>query len=157
MATAPSRIWTRDAVNPWPVTVLWACAFVFTVIEVTNVTFGAFHLSFKQMWLPPLLIAALIILRRFSLTLAFMPHLNVGMFLVLGWALLSALEWHTALGALPPGAKLVNGLFMSITPRTAGFNSVDYSQASDAGNFFTILLMVIGGSPGSTAGRTTTS
>lgn len=91
MATAPSRIWTRDAVNPWPVTVLWACAFVFTVIEVTNVTFGAFHLSFKQMWLPPLLIAALIILRRFSLTLAFMPHLNVGMFLVLGWALLSAL------------------------------------------------------------------
>ena len=47
---------------------------------------------------------------------------------------------------------------MSITPRTAGFNSIDYGQATDSTNFLTILLMFIGGSPGSTAGgvKTTT-
>lgn len=90
LATPPSRTWTRDALHPWPATVLWSCAFVFTVIEVSNATFGAFNMSFKQMWLPPLVIAALLILRRFSLTLALLPQLNAGMFLTLAWALMSA-------------------------------------------------------------------
>lgn len=47
---------------------------------------------------------------------------------------------------------------LSITPRTAGFNSIDYGMATDRTNFLTILLMSIGGSPGSTAGgiKTTT-
>ncbi|MGH7504030.1 MAG: potassium transporter TrkG, partial [Longimicrobiales bacterium] len=62
------------------------------------------------------------------------------------------------LAQLPLGAKLWNALFLSVTPRTAGFNSIDYGQATDATNFFTTLLMSIGGSPGSTAGglKTTT-
>jgi trk system potassium uptake protein TrkH len=41
---------------------------------------------------------------------------------------------------------------MSVTPRTAGFNTVDYGQAANSTNFLTILLMSIGGAPGSTAG-----
>jgi trk system potassium uptake protein TrkH len=47
---------------------------------------------------------------------------------------------------------------MSVTPRTAGFNTIDYGEATDATNFFTVLLMSVGGSPGSTAGglKTTT-
>ncbi|MDW8263493.1 MAG: potassium transporter TrkG, partial [Phycisphaerales bacterium] len=49
-------------------------------------------------------------------------------------------------------SKCTNALFMSVTPRTAGFNSIDYSQASTSTNFLTILLMFIGGAPGSTAG-----
>src|SRR5690606_12060303 len=51
-----------------------------------------------------------------------------------------------------------NGFFMSATARTAGFNSVDYATLTAESSFFTILLMMVGGSPGSTAGglKTTT-
>ena len=75
-----------------------------------------------------------------------------------GWVLYSIFEWHLTLAGLPPGHRLVNSLFLSITPRTAGFNAIDYSRASDPTNFLTVLLMSIGGSPGSTAGglKTTT-
>ncbi|MCR5557766.1 MAG: Trk family potassium uptake protein, partial [Butyrivibrio sp.] len=46
----------------------------------------------------------------------------------------------------------------SITPRTAGFNTADLTHMSDSGKAVTMLLMLIGGSPGSTAGgmKTTT-
>jgi trk system potassium uptake protein TrkH len=75
-----------------------------------------------------------------------------------GWVLLIIFEWQVSLRELPPLARAVNALFMSITPRTAGFNNVDYTQVSDPGNFLTVILMAIGGSPGSTAGglKTTT-
>ncbi len=69
-----------------------------------------------------------------------------------------AFEWNVTLRGLPGPLRLVNAFFMSATARTAGFNSIDYSHASDSTNFLTILLMGIGGSPGSTAGgiKTTT-
>lgn len=56
------------------------------------------------------------------------------------------------------GEKLWASLFQAITPRTAGFNTVDYSSMSEASKAVTIILMLIGGSPGSTAGgmKTTT-
>lgn len=56
------------------------------------------------------------------------------------------------------GDKLLNSLFASVTTRTAGFNSIATSEMTTAGKFLTILLMFIGGSPGSTAGglKTTT-
>ncbi len=75
-----------------------------------------------------------------------------------GWMLFTLFEWHVTLGEMPVGLKLVNGLFLSVTARTAGFNSVDYAAAASNSNFLTILLMSIGGSPGSTAGglKTTT-
>lgn len=49
-------------------------------------------------------------------------------------------------------------LFQAITPRTAGFNTVDLNKLSDTGKAIMIILMLIGGSPGSTAGgmKTTT-
>lgn len=54
--------------------------------------------------------------------------------------------------------RIVNSIFQSITPRTAGYNSVDMTALSDSTIFLTIVLMIIGGSPGSTAGgiKTTT-
>lgn len=78
--------------------------------------------------------------------------------ILIGWLLLAVFEWSVSLRALPPWAKAVNALFMSVMPRTAGFNAVDYAQVSHPGNFLTVLLMAIGGSPGSTAGgmKTTT-
>ena len=48
--------------------------------------------------------------------------------------------------------RVLLSLFQSVTPRTAGFNTFDYSQMSESGWFITILLMMVGGAPGSTAG-----
>lgn len=75
-----------------------------------------------------------------------------------GWILYTSVEWTVTLAALPSWAKVVNGLFMSVTARTAGFNTIDYARASDGANFLTVLLMFMGGSPGSMAGgiKTTT-
>ena len=62
--------------------------------------------------------------------------------------------------ALPPSAKgkLLAGFFLSITSRTAGFNTVDMAQLTNAALLVVVFLMAIGGSPGSTAGgvKTTT-
>ena len=60
--------------------------------------------------------------------------------------------------ALPLGVRVQAALFQSVTPRTAGFNTVDLPAMSGASLGVMILLMLIGGSPGSTAGgmKTTT-
>lgn len=75
-----------------------------------------------------------------------------------GWLGYAVLEWTVELAALPTPDRLVNALFASVTARTAGFNTIDYGAATSTTNFFTILLMTVGGSPGSTAGglKTTT-
>lgn len=59
---------------------------------------------------------------------------------------------------LPFGERLLSSLFQSVTPRTAGFNTADLTAISQAGQTIMIILMLIGGSPGSTAGgmKTTT-
>ena len=59
---------------------------------------------------------------------------------------------------LPLGERIQAALFQSVTPRTAGFNTVNLSAMSGASQGVMILLMLIGGSPGSTAGgmKTTT-
>ncbi len=56
------------------------------------------------------------------------------------------------------GEKMLAALFSSVTPRTAGFNTVDTAALSPFGRLLTVILMFIGGSPGSTAGgiKTTT-
>ncbi|MDD2957626.1 MAG: potassium transporter TrkG [Lachnospiraceae bacterium] len=60
--------------------------------------------------------------------------------------------------SLPEESRLWASLFQSVTPRTAGFNTVDYNSVSGVGKIITMGLMLIGGSPGSTAGgmKTTT-
>lgn len=78
--------------------------------------------------------------------------------LIFPWPMFAFFEWHGALADLAIGNKIINALFISVTARTAGFNSIDYELASDSTNFLTVILMTIGGSPGSTAGgiKTTT-
>ncbi len=53
---------------------------------------------------------------------------------------------------LPMTERVLASLFQSITPRTAGFNVEDMSVMTEPGQALTIILMLIGGSPGSTAG-----
>lgn len=64
------------------------------------------------------------------------------------------LEWNNeaTLGGLSLPGRLTAGLFQAVTPRTAGFNTLDYAQMSTPTVVFTMLLMFIGGNPGSTAG-----
>lgn len=61
-------------------------------------------------------------------------------------------------GDKPMGERIWSSLFQSVTPRTAGFNTADLTLISETGTAITTMLMLIGGSPGSTAGgmKTTT-
>ena len=54
--------------------------------------------------------------------------------------------------------RILNSLFQTVTPRTAGFSGIDMTTLSEPGGMLTIVLMFIGGNPGSTAGgvKTTT-
>jgi trk system potassium uptake protein TrkH len=75
-----------------------------------------------------------------------------------GFVLYGAFEWNGVLARFGILDKLSNAWFMSVTPRTAGFNSVPYTDVANSTAFLTVLLMVVGGSPGSAAGgvKTTT-
>jgi len=68
------------------------------------------------------------------------------------------LEWENVLRGMPLGERLLASWFQSVTPRTAGFNTIDYGRISPDTLFFTIFLMFVGASPGSTGGgiKTTT-
>lgn len=55
-------------------------------------------------------------------------------------------------GSMPLGHRLLASLFQAVTPRTAGFNTVDLTQLSETGQILMALLMLMGGAPGSTAG-----
>jgi trk system potassium uptake protein TrkH len=75
-----------------------------------------------------------------------------------GTLLIWLMERNATAAGLPAGEQFLTSLFGSVTARTAGFNTVDTGAMSDGGKFVTILLMFVGGSPGSTAGgvKTTT-
>ena len=61
-------------------------------------------------------------------------------------------------GAYPMKSRIISSIFQSVTTRTAGFNTTDLMKMDESGKLIMIFLMVIGGSPGSTAGgmKTTT-
>ncbi len=63
-----------------------------------------------------------------------------------------------AFAGLSGGGKVLAAFFQTVTPRTAGFNTVDLNALSQAGKLLIIVLMLIGGNSGSTAGgmKTTT-
>ena len=93
--------------------------------------------------------------RRFPLTLhSRIVLLTTLVLCVFGTAVVLALEWTNpkSLGELPLGGKLLMGFFQGVTPRTAGFNTVDYTLLREPTQLLTMLLMFIGGSPASTAG-----
>ena len=53
---------------------------------------------------------------------------------------------------LPFAQRAWGSWFQAVTPRTAGFNTLNYADMSETGQILTSALMVIGGAPGSTAG-----
>jgi len=71
---------------------------------------------------------------------------------VAGAAAFWLLERDHAFAGMSEPVRAVNALFQSVTPRTAGFNAVHQAGLRQPSKFLTILLMFIGGAPGSIAG-----
>ena len=80
--------------------------------------------------------------------------LMTGGLLIGGTACFCLLEWNNpaTLGGMSVPQKLLNGFFQSVTVRTAGFAGVDQAGLTDPAKAVAIVLMMIGGSSGSTAG-----
>jgi len=80
--------------------------------------------------------------------------------IVLGFVLFFVLEFNNpnTMKDLTFKGKLTASMFQSVTTRTAGFNTLPLDQMYDSSKLLTVILMFIGGSPGSTAGgmKTTT-
>ena len=74
--------------------------------------------------------------------------------LLFGWVCICVLEWNNpaTLGPMSVADKLLNGLFQSVTVRTAGFAAIDQAALTDASKGVCMALMLVGGSSGSTAG-----
>lgn len=90
-------------------------------------------------------------LKRYSLhskiVLSFTAILLVG-----GWIAFFFSERAYAMADMTIGERLLASFFQSVTPRTAGFATIDQNALSNAGSILTVILMLVGGSPGSTAG-----
>jgi len=74
--------------------------------------------------------------------------------LAVGTIIILLTEYSNAdtLGPLAPPYKILNAFFHAVTPRTAGFASINIGSMAAYSQFFTILLMFVGGAAGSTAG-----
>ncbi len=83
--------------------------------------------------------------------------ITTGGLILAGFGGFMLLEWNDVLADTSPMGKFLVSLFQSVTPRTAGFNTVDFSQLTNGMLFFTILLMFIGASPGSAGGGVKTT
>ncbi len=82
-----------------------------------------------------------------------------GMLLFSGFILFYLLEYSNpkTLGLFSPLGKVLAAAFQSVTPRTAGFNTLNLSDLTMPSKYLTILLMFIGASPASTGGGIKTS
>ena len=80
--------------------------------------------------------------------------------IIAGAGLFALFEWNNpnTIGNMPTFQKIMNCLFQSITPRTAGFSTFDQANLTSSSRVVTDILMFIGGSPTSIAGgvKTTT-
>ncbi|MGN0521439.1 MAG: TrkH family potassium uptake protein [Eubacterium sp.] len=83
---------------------------------------------------------------------------TTGILLIASTAAYLIFEYDNTFKDMGFGQSLLNAFFTGVTPRTAGFNSVDTSELCGASKMITYVLMFIGGSSGSTAGgiKTTT-
>ena len=78
--------------------------------------------------------------------------------LIAGTTLFLIFEWDNTMAGMDAPTRFLASFFSSVTPRTAGMNSVDTGALTPASKLLTMILMFIGGSPGSTSGgaKTTT-
>lgn len=91
--------------------------------------------------------------KRFSLHTK-LVLITTGVLLLVGALGYFLLEFHNpkTLGSLSFSGKIWASFFASTTARTAGYATIDYGSITDASKFWTVILMFIGASPGSTGG-----
>ena len=89
--------------------------------------------------------------KKYALHTKIMVTFTIGLILF-GAVLFLMLENNAVLAGMTPGEKVLNAFFASVTPRTAGFNSIDYMDMTRAGRMLTMFLMAIGAGTGSTGG-----
>ena len=94
--------------------------------------------------------------KRFRLHTKIVISTTVALILT-GAVLFFIMERHNVLSGIPLGEQIWCSFFNSITARTAGFNTTDTGALTEGSRFVTMVLMFIGGSPGSTAGGIKTS
>lgn len=82
-----------------------------------------------------------------------------GALIIFGTAAIFVLEYANpkTMAHLPLSGKILAAFFQSVTPRTAGFNTIDIGGLYSATQFLLVILMFIGASPGSTGGGIKTS
>lgn len=73
-------------------------------------------------------------------------------FTIGGAVLFFLLEQNHLFADMSMKGKILSSLFCAVTPRTAGFNTIDVASLGDSSKLLSIILMFIGGAPGSTAG-----
>jgi trk system potassium uptake protein TrkH len=95
-------------------------------------------------------------LRKLNLHSKIVLLMSGGLILA-GAVLFFIFEYNNLLKDMPFGQKVLNSFFASVSPRTAGFNTVDMSAFSQSSILLTVLLMFVGGSSGSTAGGAKTT
>lgn len=89
--------------------------------------------------------------RRWSLTTRFTIKGTVGL-VAIGTLMVGVAEWYGAMKNLSVPAKILNAFFAGVSPRTAGFNALDYADFHPSTLLGTDILMFIGGGSGGTAG-----
>ena len=91
--------------------------------------------------------------RRFDLH-ARIVFVGTAALIVAGFATVLAFEWSNpaTLGPFDAGDKVLPAFFQGVTPRTAGFNTLDYAQMREETWLTQMMLMFVGGGPASTAG-----
>lgn len=75
--------------------------------------------------------------------------------IVFAWVMFALIEWNnpaTLAGLDNTAARIWASWFQAVTPRTAGFNTLDYALMEDSTIVMTLALMLVGGGPSSTAG-----
>lgn len=77
---------------------------------------------------------------------------GTALLITLGAVAILMIEWDNVLADRPLGERVLVAVFHSVSARTAGFNTVDIAQLTNATLFILVLLMYVGASPGSAGG-----
>lgn len=89
--------------------------------------------------------------RRFKLHTKIVLVFSLGI-IIIPWLLFMYTERSGVYSGMTAGGRMLAALFSAVTPRTAGFNTVDTASLSEGGTLLTIMLMIIGAGSGSTGG-----
>jgi trk system potassium uptake protein TrkH len=89
--------------------------------------------------------------RHFALHTKVVLLFSLGI-IIIPWLLFMYTERSGVYAGMSTGGRMLAALFSAVTPRTAGFNTVDTGALSEGGTLLTVLLMIIGAGSGSTGG-----